>query len=450
MPELLKRSRRIPLRHAALVAILFLTAGTVAADDWPQWRGPERDGVWRENGIVERFGESDPRYAWRVEIGEGYGGPAVADGRVFVTDFAREAGTTQGTEQILVLDEATGDPLWSYSWAIDTQGIQQRYANGPRATPTIDGDRAYVLGSTGRFFCFDVADGSIFWESDWVEEYGAIVPTWGITGAPLVDGDKLIALVGGKESGKVMAFDKRTGEELWRAIEADSAPGYSPPVIVEEGGTRQLIVYHPTGVASLNPETGEIYWSQPVKASLGQSIMSPVYSEGMLYVSSSLYGTTAMALDSEEPLVDVMWQSPQRQGNDFSGLYMFFSTPFVEDGTIYGVGYDGLLRAVDAVSGVELWQTDEATEDARQANAFVVKNGDRFFITNDRGDLIIAKLSREGYEEIDRVHLIDPTNNNFNGRRELGRVNWVHPAYANGHILIRNDNEIVRASLLAE
>lgn len=437
------------LRGAIFLALIS-TGATAFADDWPQWRGPQRDGVWREKGIVETFGDADPRYVWRVEIGDGYGGPAVADGRVFVTDFERESGTTRGTERLVVLDEATGEELWSHRWGVDTQGIQSRYSNGPRATPTVDDDRVYVLGSTGRFFCFDVAEGSIVWESDWVEEYGAIVPTWGITGAPLVDGDKLIALVGGKPDAKVMAFDKKTGEELWRAIEADSAPGYSPPVIVEEGGTRQLIVYHPTGIASLNPETGELYWSQPVKASLGQAITSPIYSEGRLYVSSSLYGTTALAMDSEEPLVDLLWQSPQRQGNDFSGLYIFFSTPFAEDGTVYGVGYDGLLRAVDAVSGEELWQTDAATEDARQANAFLVKNEDRFFITNDRGDLIIAKLSREGYEEIDRVHLIEPTNNNFNGRRELGLVNWVHPAYANGHILIRNDNEIVRASLLAE
>ncbi len=449
MTESLKLSRRLFTFSGCFLIFVSWAVSIASAEDWPQWRGPERDGVWRDTGIVESFGEHDPRYAWRVELGEGYGGPAVANGRVFVTDFKRNPKNTEGTERFLVLDEKTGLTLWSQSWEVDTQGIQQRYANGPRATPLVDKDRVYAVGSTGRFFCFSVGDGTVVWSSDWVAEYGAIIPTWGITGSPLVDGSRLIALVGGENDSKVMAFDKMTGEVLWRAIESDSAPGYSPPMIIDEGGVRQLIVYHPTGVASLNPETGDVYWKQPTKASLGQSIMSPIYSEGRLFVSSSMYGTTALSMHEDEPTVDLLWQANQRKGDDFTGLYIFFSMPVIEGDTLYGVGYDGLLRAVDAPTGEELWKTDAATEDARQANAFLVKNGDRYFITNDRGDLIIAKLSREGYEEIDRMHVIDPTNGNFNGRRELGLVNWVHPAYANGHLLIRNDNEIVRVSLLA-
>lgn len=435
------------LATSALLTILVPEAAR--ADDWPQWRGPLRDGVWRETGLIESIPADGLAYAWRVPIGDGYGGPAVADGRVFVTDFTRKPQSTEGTERLVALDEKTGATLWNHAWEVDTQGIQARYANGPRATPLVDGDRVYALGSTGRFFCLNVESGAVLWEGDWVRDFGAIIPTWGITAAPLIDGDRLIALVGGEPGAKVMAFNKLTGAELWRALDADSAPGYSPPVIVEEGGVRQLIVWHPTAIVSLNPGSGAVYWQQPSKVSLGQSIMSPVYSEGRLFVSSGQYGTTALELDAGQPAARLLWQGEQRKGKDVAGLYMFFSTPFVEDGTIYGIGYDGRLRAVDAATGAELWRTAEATEDALQANGFIVKNGDRFLITNDRGDLILAKLSREGYTEIGRTHLIDPTNNNFNGRRELGLVNWVHPAYANGHIIIRNDDEIVRASLLA-
>ena len=211
------------LRLQAIALVLVLAAGgpgLAAAEDWPQWRGAGRLGVWHEDGIVERFPAGGLQVDWRVPVGSGYAGPAVADGRVFVLDWREDpdSRTLDGTERALALDEETGAVLWTHEWATSYQIIQARYAIGPRATPTVDGERVYVVGATGRLWCLDAATGAVVWQQDYIADYDTTVPTWGITSAPLVDGERLIALVGGEPDALVVAFDKRTGEELWRAL----------------------------------------------------------------------------------------------------------------------------------------------------------------------------------------------------------------------------------------
>ena len=152
---------------------------------------------------------------------------------------------------MLALDEQTGAVLWTQEWETDYAGLQLVYAIGPRATPTVDGDRVYVLGAMGHLLALDVKDGSILWQKDYAKDFNTAVPSWGMTGAPLVDGDRLICLVGGEPNAKMMAFDKHTGEEIWRALSSDWEPGYSQPIIIEAGGARQLIAWHPRDISSL-------------------------------------------------------------------------------------------------------------------------------------------------------------------------------------------------------
>ena len=246
------------------VAMVAATVVAVSAEDWPQWRGADRLAVWNEAGIVEELPE-ELRVAWRTPIRSGYSGPAVADGRIFITDWMEdpESRTLDGTERALALDEQTGEVLWTHEWQTSYRMLSIAYAVGPRATPTVDGDRVYVVGGTGRLFCFDVETGRVLWEKDYVAEYDTSVPVWGIVSAPLVDGDRLITVVGGEPDALVVAFDKHTGEEIWRAIETGSEMGYAQPIIYEAGGVRQLIIWHPLALASLDPETGELYWEQP-------------------------------------------------------------------------------------------------------------------------------------------------------------------------------------------
>ena len=167
-----------------------------------------------------------------------------------------------GTERALALDEKTGKLLWTQEWQVDYRGIS--WPNGPRATPTVDGDRVYVAGADGKLLCLDVKSGAILWKKDYVKDYGADrrkwAFDWGFASAPLVDGDRLIAMVGGRPDAKVVAFDKMTGKELWRALSSTTELGVAQPIIITAGGTRQLIIWYPGAVASLDPVTGKVLW----------------------------------------------------------------------------------------------------------------------------------------------------------------------------------------------
>ena len=223
-------------------ALVFALAATpLLASDWTQWRGGERLGVWNEEGIVETLPEK-LKIAWRVPIKSGYSGPAVADGRVFVTDWEEdpESNTMDGTERAVAIDEQTGDVLWVTEWAATYRMLMISYAIGPRATPTIDEDRVYVVGASGKLLCLKVETGEIVWQLDYRVDYDSFVPTWGIASSPIVEGNKLITVVGGEEGALIVSFDKYTGEEIWRAGNVVGEMGYGQPVIIKAGGARQL------------------------------------------------------------------------------------------------------------------------------------------------------------------------------------------------------------------
>jgi outer membrane protein assembly factor BamB len=427
-----------------LIALLFVTIslhGPVGAEDWPEWRGRGRVGVWNESGILERFPEKGLTPAWRTPLRAGYAGPAVADGRVFVTDFERSAGM-KGKERALCLEERSGQVLWTREWDADYGSMS--YPNGPRATPTVDGDRVYVLWAAGILLCLDARTGNVVWRKDYVKDYGTEIPTWGIASAPLVDGERLIVITGGQPDAKVMALDKRTGREIWRALPSDSEPGYAQPVIVEAAGVRRLIIWHPTAVASLEPATGQVHWQQPFSINMGMTLATPVVSGDRVLVSSFFNGSMLLDLMGK-----ALWKGKSDSEIETDGLHAVINTPVIDGDYIYGICSYGQFRCLSLKAGERVWESMEVMkEKARWASGFIVKSLDRYFINTDRGDLVIAKLSPRGYEEIGRTPLIKPTSNPGN-RRELGAVNWSHPAYANRHVIARNDEEIVSYSLAA-
>jgi len=425
----------------------FFIAGLgvqAVAEDWPQWRGTDRDGVWRETGVLDRFPEGGLKKAWSVPIGRGYTGPAVAAGRVFITEFESKQGR-KGIERAICLDEETGERIWEHEWEVDYAGLQ--YDLGPRVTPGVDGDRVYILGAMGNLLCLKVDSGEVVWSLDYIDDFGAQLPTWGMVGPPLVDGNQLICLVGGAPNAKVMSFDKMTGKELWRALSSDSEPGYSPPMIFKAGGVRQLIIWTPQAVNSLDPSNGELYWSHAFPLQAGLAVATPVLSDHGLLVSAFYNGSRMYKLDAAQPKSTLVWKGASDSEIETDGLHALVTTPVVHGDHIYGIGSYGQLRCLDAKTGKRVWETmDVAVENARWASGQIVRNGDRFFINNDRGEFIMAKLSPEGYQELDRVKIMEPTNP-LNRRREYGAVHWTHPAYANLHMIIRNDNEMVRFSL---
>ncbi len=442
------------LRFALLTLSLFTTLSR--ADDWPQWLGPQRDGVWRETGIVETFPAGGPVVRWRVPIGGGYSGPAVADGRVYFMDrqlakdtsnprnaFAR--GHIPGTERVVCLNEADGKQLWVHEYDCP---YTVSYAAGPRTTPVVSGGKVYALGAEGNLMCLDAATGKEVWAHDFKKDFSVATPTWGFSGHPLIDGQKLICLAGG-EGSVAVAYDKNTGKELWRALSARE-PGYAPPVIFEAGGKRQLIIWHPQSLNSLDPETGAVYWSEPGKANAGMTIATPRKLGDLLYVTSFYNGSVMMRLDKDKPAATKIWQSKKASEKETDALHTVMSTPFLEDGHIYGVCSYGELRCLKADTGERLWSTRKPTigtpteegKPTRWGNAFLTEHADRFFIFNEKGELIIAKLTPKGYEEIDRAAIVAPTNKDA-GRKTV----WVNPAFAGKKMYVRNDLELVCVDL---
>jgi outer membrane protein assembly factor BamB len=308
--------------------------------------------------------------------------------------------------------------------------------------------KVYTLGSEGNLFCLDAATGRVIWSKDFKKDYSAPTPLWGFCGHPLVDGNRLVCLVGG-EGSVAVAFDKDTGRELWRCLSA-SESGYCPPSIIESAGVRQLLIWDADKLNSLDPVTGTVLWSQPLKPDYGMSIMAPRVAatpRGQVLFASGIGRVGALyTLAADKPGATIAWR-----GDPKSAVYCANSTPFIAGDTLYGCDCEtGFLTAVDLATGKRLWETGEPTlgnRRGRHGTAFLVRQGsaagdDRTWLFSETGDLILARLTPTAYEELGRMHLLAPTNECF-GRE----VVWSHPAFANRCVFVRNDRELVCVSL---
>jgi outer membrane protein assembly factor BamB len=447
--------------------LLFPTG--VRADDWPQWLGPQRDGVWREKGIVEKFPKGGPKVLWRTPIGGGYAGPAVAGGKVYVTDRVLAAGQKEsddpfaraksvGKERVLCLDATSGKILWTHEYDCK---YAMSYPAGPRATPIVSGGKVYTLGAMGDLFCLDTKKGKVVWSHNLMKDYKARVPVWGFSAHPLLDGDQLICLVGTNPT--VVSFDKDTGKEKWRALSLENAEiSYVPPMIYTFDGKRQLIIWHPESVNGLDPATGKTLWTHEWAIRYNLAISTPRQVGNKLFLTSFYNGCRMLEITGKEEVhAKELYRSKAKGGKPLGErsdqtdkLHSIMSTPVIQGDYIYGVDSYGELRCLTLGDGKRVWSELTATgagkAPERWANAFLVPQGDRFFLFNEKGDLIIAKLSPKGYEEIDRAHILDPTGQLAGKFSSPRKIVWSHPAFANKAIFARNDKEIVAVSLAAE
>jgi outer membrane protein assembly factor BamB len=260
--------------------VITLAATLASAADWPQWMGPNRDDVWAETGVVERFPAGGLKFLWRKSVSGGFAGPAVAGGKVYVTDYVKAAGdakpaptkrnSLQGKERVLCLDARTGNELWKHEYDCD---YKISYPAGPRCTPTVDHGKVFTLGAMGDLFCLDAAKGSVIWSNILPKTYNAPLPLWGYAGHPLVYKNLFICMASGENSA-VVALDKNTGKEVWKALNTPEI-GYSPPTLIEAGGVTQLLIFHGKSINSLNPGTGRLYWSEPLATAYAMAIMAP-------------------------------------------------------------------------------------------------------------------------------------------------------------------------------
>ncbi len=466
------------IRQFASILLTLPVAAGAFADDWPQWRGLNRDGVWRESGIVKKFEKDRLEPEWRAEVSGGYTGPTVAGGRVFLMDRRVEP---KQIERILCFDAKTGKLLWSHAYDC---AYRVDYDAGPRASVTIDGDRAYALGAMGHFHCLNAATGKVLWAKDLDKEYKIRMPIWGIAASPLVEGNLVIVQIGGDGDACLVAFDKTSGSEKWRALKDNAS--YSAPIIVERGGKRILVCYTGDTVSGLDPNSGRVFWSQPFparKSIIG--ISTPVYHDGYLFVTNFFDGALLLRISDDGLSADRVWQRAGESEQKTDALHSIISTPLIHRDHIYGCDSYGELRCLDLKTGDRIWESDKAVKRDRWANIHFVEhlpgsnkgNGDvrvptspshqdrvsdsppyqggagggsattavRVWMFNEQGELIIADLSPSGYTEIDRAKLLEPTRDQLPSRR--GGVCWSHPAFANGCVFVRSDKELVCASL---
>lgn len=415
---------------AVVVSLLFVESAW--AEDWPQWRGPTRDGAWTEKGVLQSIPPDGLKFLWRTPVGLGLSSPIVAQGRVFVTDVDLTRPLTK--ERVLCFEAASGKPLWTFAYEAQYPEVgPDQFIQGPIPTPICQDGKIYTIGRTA-LLCLDAAAGKVLWKRALDKEYDSQESL--TYASPLIEGNLLI-IYSGRFSGPatkcVIAIDKDSGKTVWRAVEDYAA--MSSPFVVSAAGKRQLIVWSQQAVTSLDPATGEVYWreaTRPVNQS--SAVATPVVQGNRL-----LIGGLLMELDPARPAATVLWpeaKSPTRRNLSNT------STPLLRGEQVFSARTAGHFVCLDAKNGNELWQTDKVTDLVSGASIHLTTNGENVFLYTDRGELILSRLSGDGYHEISRALLLEPTFP-YQGRTFV----WAPPAYANRCVFARSDKELVCASL---
>ncbi|MEY4395458.1 MAG: hypothetical protein RL595_2707 [Planctomycetota bacterium] len=453
-------------KSLGLLTIILLSSNlytkTTCAEDWPQWMGNNRDGIWKEKGIVESFPANGLKKAWSTQIGGGYASPAIYKGKVFVADRILDSGVKDsenlfaranslGKERLLCLDELTGKLLWEYSTPVT---YTMAYPCGPRCSPLATGSKVFFLGAMGDLHCLNQSDGKLLWKKSFTKDYSAPVPIWGFAAHPLLVEGNVICLVSPKKV--AVAFDIESGKENWSNLTLESPEseiGYCPPTLIPGiNGQQTLVIWHSESVNGLDPKTGKLIWTHPFKLKANLSIPTPIFTENKLLVSSFYNGSRLLDLSNPNE-AKLIWKGNGRgeTPTQTDGLHAIMCTPVVNKNFIYGVCSYGQLRCIKLLTGERVWADLRATGNQKEsverwANAFITPHEDRYFLFNEKGDLIIAKLSEKGYQELSRTHLIEPTGIAPAGGARR-KIVWSHPAFANKHIFVRNDTEICCFSL---
>ena len=307
-------------------------------------------------------------------------------------------------------------------------------------------------GRWGDLLCLEAADGRVVWERHLLQDYSLKQPpVWGYAAHPLLDGERLVCLVGGTNSA-VVAFHKDTGRELWRALTTQEI-GYAAPVLHTVGGRRQLLVWHPEGLAGLEPETGRVLWTHryPVEGEVKRpevTVAMPRVFGDRLFVSTFYHGALLLQLGSEPPGAKVAWNRCSRNlGRLDEGLHTVMSVPVWRDGYLYGICGMGELRCLDAATGDRVWESDAAVggKVGLFGHAFLVPHQERVFIWNDQGELLLTRLTPNGCETLGRAKLL-ATSEHTRGRDIL----WCHPAFAHRCLYVHNGKEFICVSLAAD
>ncbi|MCY2962555.1 MAG: PQQ-like beta-propeller repeat protein [Planctomycetota bacterium] len=412
---------------------LFLATLCLAfwtAPSWPRWGGPRGDETWRGPRLPATWPKSGLKRVWHRELGGGYGGVAVVEGRVYVMDRQTEP---VERERLVCRDAETGADIWIHEYPVEYGKLD--YGNGPRGTPTIADGRVYTLGALGGLACVDAKTGKSVWHHDLKATHGARIPAWGLAASPLLWNELVIVHPGGAEGACLIAFDRLTGAERWRS--GDDPAGYATPTVVESPAGPQLICWSPENILGVDPATGKLNWKIPYKVTYGVSIATPIYHENLVFVSGYWEGSKTVRLGKNATFAELAWEE-----NKF--LRGLMAQPIYRDKHVYTIDKQFGLTCFELSTGKKLWDCgNTVVERGRnpQATLTWIGDEDRALILNENGDLILARLNPKSYQEQGRTHIID--------RKENSPI-WAHPAYAGKRVYARSDTELVCVELPAE
>lgn len=401
--------------------------------------GPERSGYWELDLQKESLDASDLKKMWEGPISQGYCGPTVANGKVYLMDYV---GESVKSERVLCFDAGTGDLIWTHEYERPYSMVG--YPTGPRASVLIDENRVYSFGTMGNLYCLDANTGRELWHISGEDDYNSEIPVWGLASAPLIEKNHLIVQLGGRPDACLVAFDKITGKEAWRSL-SDKA-SYSAPIVVNQAGKRVLICWTGDNLAGLDPETGQVYWKIPFKRRKGViNIPTPVYAPPYIFLSSFWDGSMLVKLDDKTLDAELVWIRAGKNEQNTDALHCCISTPVIQDGYIYGIDSYGEFRCLEMMTGDRIWTDSTLVPYGRWANAHFVKQGRKIWSFNELGELILGELSPSGFRDLGRVEIIKPVNVSPNPR---GGINWAHPAFSGRKIYARSDAKLVCYELL--
>ncbi len=381
-----------------------------AKADWPQWRGPRRDDISGETGLLKQWPERGPVRRWLVEdLGKGYSGPAIAQGRLFIMG-------TDGqfkNELLFCFDAETGRKLWSVPIG---EMLQNRWGDGPRATPTIDGDRVYTLGGQGVLLCVDAASGKTIWKKHLVEDFGGRRPNWGYTESVLIDGEQLVCSPGAGDAA-VVALNKHTGATIWSCGEMEKAVHYSSIIRIESPPTYVKLTV--SEVVGLDTQTGDVRWRVEFPGRTAV-IPTPVYGDGHIFVTAG-YGAGCKLIRVEGGRAKEVYANKNMK-NHHGGVLLL-------DGRIYGYSDGGGWMCLDLQSGDIVWKERKALP----KGAVTYADGRLYCLGERKGTVVLAGAGPNGWKEFGRF-VLEPQSKI---RSPSGRI-WTHPVVSNGKLYLRD------------
>ncbi len=386
--------------------------------DWPQWQGPDRNNVSRETGLLQEWPKAGPPLAWTAKkLGGGYSSPSVAAGRVFGMSYRGK------DEGVWALDEATGESLWWTRIADADRHIG--YNDGPRCTPTADGDFLYVLGTAGELACLSVKDGKEVWHKNLSRDFGGkMMSGWGYSESPLIDGDKVICTPGGKKA-TLIALDKKNGNVIWKApVQEGDGAGYASAIAIETAGHRQYVQFVQNGLIGIDARSGAFLWRYFECANGTANCSTAVYADGQVFGASN-YGSggglVKLTKDEQGGVKAEQVYFTKHMQNHHGGMVL-------HDGYLYGAN-EGRLTCLDFKTGKVMWG-DSGKTAGKGSVAFAEG---RLYYREEGGRMLLVEASSQGYVERGR----------FDQPERSNKDAWPHPVIANGKLYLRDQDVLL-------